>query len=683
MATRIGVDIGGTFTDLVFYDEHDGAMRVAKRPTTPKAPDVGVVEIIAEALADDAVARAAYFLHGTTVGLNALLERKGACVGLMTTKGFRDVLELRRGTRGEAMYDLHHQPRPPLVPRRLRMEIDERILADGTIEQPLDADDVARTLERLRAEGAEAIAISFLNAYAHPAHEVEAEQALRRLGFEGPITLSHRVSREMREFERTATTVVDAYVRPAVSGYLRRLDDRMRDDGFGGESLITRSGGGSMSFAEAEARPFETVMSGPVAGAVAAGDLARELGFARAITADVGGTSFDTCLLVDGRPRVRYEGAVGDLPLQTAWVDVRSIGSGGGSIAHVDDSALLRVGPASSGAVPGPVCYGRGGTRPTTTDAAAVLGMLGFGELAGGLRLDIPAARRAIDKLAAGLGLSGDEVASGVITIAGAAMAGAVRSVTIEQGEDQREAALISFGGAGPMLATIIASELDMTSIVIPRHAGNFSAWGLLGQDVTRTASASLIHPLDAAGVAAAHATLGGLRRELDERVAASGGSGDRDGTSFDVALELRYLRQLHSLTVPWPQPSPDSAAASLAEAFAAQYETTFGHALEAPVEIVAVRATLREALPEVDWGTPVRDVRAAPDRTCDAYSFSRGERVEFVVRDRAALDEQPTAGPLIVLEPTTTTYVDAGWTVRVGPRGALLIATEEDHDDR
>ncbi|MBS1870262.1 MAG: hydantoinase/oxoprolinase family protein [Actinobacteria bacterium] len=678
MATRIGVDVGGTFTDLVFFDEATGETRVAKGATTPGRQAAGVMDVVGSTVTGDELARTAYFLHATTVGINALLERRGARVGLLATAGFRDVLELRRGTRGDAMYDLHYQPQPALVPRRLRLGVGERILADGTVERPLDEDDVARALELFAAEGVEAIAVCFLHAYAFPAHELEAERVLRRLGFEGTITLSHRLSREVREFERTATSVVDAYVRPAVSSYLDRLGDGLRDSGFGGEGLITRSGGGSITFAEAQARPFETVMSGPVAGAVGAGALARALGLSRAITADVGGTSFDTCLLVDGWPLVKYEGEVGDLPLQTTWVDVRSIGSGGGSVVYVDESAMLRVGPQSSGAVPGPVCYGRGGTQPTTTDAAAVLGMLAFGELAGGLRLDIPAAERAIDGIGDALGLDRDDVASGVIAIAAAAMAGAVRSVSLEQGEDPRDAALIAYGGAGPMLATVIARELDIASIVVPKHAGNFSAASLLGQDITRAASVSMIRPLDADAIAAACDGVGHLRRDLEER--SEGNRVAAGARTLEPALELRYLGQYYTLTVPWPEPSPGDDPALLAQAFSSQYQKVFGHTLEAPVELVAVRLTSREPLPERDASTD-RDAggEAAPDRVHQAYSFELGERVEFVVRDRAALIGQPGDGPMIVLEPTTTTYVDAGWSVRVDPSGALLVARKEE----
>ncbi|WP_033289896.1 hydantoinase/oxoprolinase family protein [Amycolatopsis jejuensis] len=660
MATRIGVDVGGTFTDLVFYDDETGTTHVAKGPSDPARPDAGVLAVVSEAVAPETLGRAEYFLHGTTVGLNSLLERTGARVGLLATAGFRDVLELRRSTRDEP-YDIFYQPQPVLVPRRLRAEVAGRIGADGAELAPLAAADVRAALKEFQSEGVESIAVCFLHAHVEPRHELEAERILREAGFAGAITLSHRVSREMNEFERTSTSVVDAYVRPAVSTYLHRLDEGLRAAGFAGQSLITRSGGGSLPFAEAQERPFETVMSGPVAGAVGAGKLARALGLDRAITADVGGTSFDTALLQDGRPLVAYQGVVGDLPLQTPWVDVRSIGSGGGSLA-VAEGDRLRVGPESAGAVPGPVCYGRGGDRPTTTDAAAVLGMLAFGELAGGLQLDLPAAERALDRLAGELGTTNrDDVAAGIIRIAAAAMAGAVRTVTIEQGEDPRDAALIAYGGAGPMLASVIAGELDIATIVVPEHAGNFSAFGLLSQEVTRSRSATLVRPADAAGIAAAHALAVDLIGEIEAPAPAA--------TTSEFILEMRYSGQFHSLAVPWD----DDAVVKV---FEKHYEKAFGHTFDGPVEIVAVRATVREGLPAL--GTAARrNDPAAKLRHCEAYSFALGHRTEFAVRDRATLTAEPVPGPVIVLEPTTTTYVDAGRHVRIGPHAAMLITTE------
>ena len=414
MATRIGVDVGGTFTDLIYYDDETGEIRVDKEPTTPASPELGVIAAVEKTLGGGELDRAGYFLHGTTVGLNSLLTRTGAAVGLLCTKGFRDILETRRGDRDEP-YNLFWRPPAPLVPRRLRLAVTERIRAGGEVHVPIEADDVRRAAEVFAAEGVTAVAIAFMNAYSNPEHELAAESALRDAGFTGDISVSHQVSGEYREYERTSTTVIDAYVRGRMASYLRRLEDGLGDAGFSGSLLVTRSGGGAMTFGEAERRPFETIMSGPVAGAEGGAELARILDLSDVVTADVGGTSFDTCLILDGRLPVLYEGSIVGMPLQTPWVDVRSIGAGGGSLAYVDVGGLLRVGPQSAGAEPGPASYGRGGTQPTVTDAAAVLGMLAEGSLAGGVTLDIDAARRALAPLGEQLGMEVEDVAKGVL----------------------------------------------------------------------------------------------------------------------------------------------------------------------------------------------------------------------------------------------------------------------------
>jgi N-methylhydantoinase A len=675
VATRLGVDVGGTFTDLVFYDDQTGEVRVAKGSTTPQSPDEGVVSVVSDAIEADRLESASLFLHGTTVGLNALLQRSGAVVGLLTTRGFRDVLETRRGER-EAMYDMLWRAPAPLVPRRLRIPITERVRADGEIETPLVADEVREAVEVFTREGVDSVAIVFINAFANPAHEVAAREALVAAGFKGEVSVSHEVSGEYREYERSSTTVVDAYVRPIVSHYLRRLESNLGSAGFGGECLITRSGGGSMVFREAEVRPFETVMSGPVAGAVGTAELCRELGISEAITADVGGTSFDTCLIVDGRPQVKYEGSVASMPLQTPWVDVRSIGAGGGSVAYIDAGGLLVVGPRSAGAVPGPVCYGRGGTEPTVTDAAAVLGMLAFGELAGGVRLDIDGAREALSTLGSNLDLDADGAARGVLTIISAAMANAIRSVSIEQGRDPREATLIAFGGAGPLFGTLLARELDVNQILIPRYAGNFSAWGLLGQDITRSAARTSIHALDDAGLDAANAVFAELLARLEQR-GDSAPAGIEEEVA-EAALDLRYLGQEYTLTVRPPTADGRIAvsATEVRELFEADYDRTFGHTLEEPVEIVSVRAAVSKPLPRKAAETNGAGHDAAPERTVEAYSFTEDSRIPFRVVDRGSLPSgEVVDGPAIVLEETATTYVDAGYSLRVDASGVLFLS--------
>lgn len=676
MATRLGVDVGGTFSDLIFYDDVTGKVTVAKGLSTPASPDEGVARVIAQAIPQDDLSTAMFFLHGTTVGLNALIERKGAVVGLLTTQGFRDVLELRRGDR-DSLNDLFWRQPPPLVPRRLRREVRERILVDGTVDTPFHPEDVRAALEVFLEDGVECIAVVFLHAYTNPAHELAAEETLRALGFAGEIALSHRVSGEYREYERTSTTVVDAYIRPRVSQYLSRLQASLSELGFSGSSLMTTSGGGARLFDEVAERPFESIMSGPVAGAVGAAALCRSLDVPIAVAADVGGTSFDTCLIRGGQPELKYEGRVAEMPLQTPWVDVRSIGAGGGSIAYVDEGGLLRVGPRSAGAEPGPVSYGRGGTEATVTDAAAVLGMLAEGELAGGMKLDVDSGRAALRPLADRLGLDVAKTARGVLTIVNANMANAIREVTVEQGEDPREATLIMFGGAGPLFGTLLARELDIRRIVVPIHAGNFSALGLLGQDIARTAARTFISKLDADALSAASDLLDGLFASLAQQAR----GGIDSAAEREAALDLRFVGQEYTLTIPVPIEgshfAPDSDAVH--DSFIAAYERTFGHSMPEPLEIVSVRATLRTPLQHHDSVQLSTEPDGNARRSLEAYSFMRDAFCPFTVLERGALPAGTLlSGPAIVLEPTATTYVDAGFELEVSANGSLLIADKE-----
>jgi N-methylhydantoinase A len=686
------VDVGGTFTDLIVRDEETGEVLVGKELSSPGAPEDGVLLAIESTLGGGgsgagsarvtaSLAEATAFVHGTTVGLNALLERRGATVGLLATRGFRDVLEVRRGDRDDP-YDLFWSAPAPLVPRRLRRPVTGRMLADGGIHVALDPADVRDGLAVLLEEGVDAIAVAFLNAYANPAHELEAERILRDAGFDGEISLSHRVSGEYREYERTCTTVVDAFVRGRMGGYLRRLEDRLAERGFTGSCFMTRSGGGAMTFDEAADRPFETIMSGPVAGVAATAALARELGMdGDLIAADVGGTSFDTCLVADGRPPVLYQGEIVGLPLQTPWVDVRSIGAGGGSIAIVDAGGLLRVGPRSAGASPGPACYGRGGTEATVTDAALALGMLADGAIAGDVTLRRDLAEAALEPLAGPSRLGSVEaVAQGVLQIASAHMADAIRGITVEQGRDPRGATIVAFGGAGGIFGTLLADELGVDRLIVPVHAGNFSAWGLLGVDMAQTASRTQITPLREGALAAARPLVAELLADLDRRPRPDG------ERTVEVHLDIRYVGQEHTLTIDAPLEDENLVAGAeleLRDRFAESYSRTFGHTMDEQVEIVAFRVSATTPLPRartagegaVRGGTAPAASGAAARGERQAWSFAAGERRSFAVVDRASLaagDE--LRGPAIVHEPTATTYLDDGFVARVHELGHLIV---------
>ena len=666
---RIGVDIGGTFTDMVVYDGATGRLSASKCQTTSTEPEQAVMTLLEE-LAADELGDTELFLHGTTVGLNALLEGKGARVGLLTTRGFRDILEVRRGDRDE-IFNLHWRPAPALVPRSLRLSITERMRADGRVERTLLTADVVEAARSFEAAGIEAIAVVFLNAYRNPAHELEAEALLSKSGYTGDVVLAHRLSGEYREFERTATTVVDAYIRPRVRTYLRRLEQSVRAHGFSGTALVTRSGGGAMTFATAAERPFETIMSGPVAAAMGTAALARELGVAEAIMADVGGTSFDTCLILDGAPEMKYEGTVAGLPLQCPWIDVRSIGAGGGSIAAVDSAGRLTVGPASAGADPGPACYGRGGTAATATDAACHLGMLPW-ELAGHVALDRELSAAALQRLGDELSLRSEQVAEGVIVILTASMANAIRSVTVEQGHDPRDAWLVAFGGAGPLFAGLLARELEIRETIIPVFPGNFSAVGLLRQDIVLSRARTILHRLDARGLELAHAAARNMSGELRDSLGAGGAGGDAE---LELAIDLRYLGQEYTLTLELGTeddgrpPSPEQVHSRFQE----RYQRTFGHMLEEPVEIVVARASLRERLPEAGVRQLRGSAAAANAFTAPIWSFAQRSVIPFEVVERTSLSTGRTvAGPLVLTEATATTYVDAGFSIEVDETGAI-----------
>jgi N-methylhydantoinase A len=667
MPTVIGVDIGGTFTDLVLRDEAGGNIVVAKEPTTPEHPELGVLAAIDRAVGADALARCRYLMHGTTVGLNALLERRGATVGLLTTRGFRDVLEIRRGDRDDP-YDLYWRPPAPLVPRRLRLEVDERLAADGAVVVGLVDASVHRAVETFRHAGVDSIAVVLLHAYANPVHELRIEQLLRDCGWDGDVSLSHRVSGEYREYERTTTTVVDAFVRRRMGPYLSRLSQGLAERGFSGDLLVTRSGGGALTLPEVEQRPFETIMSGPVAGAAALGRLAQQLDLPLVIGADVGGTSFDTVVVEDGRAPLLFEGNVEGMPLQSPWVDVRSIGAGGGSLAFVDEGGLLRVGPRSAGADPGPACYQRGGTQPTVTDAALVLGMLVPGELSGGVTLSAEHARLALEPLAAASGLpDAVTVAEGVMRIAAAHMAQAIRGISVERGIDPRAATIVGFGGAGPLFSCLIADELDVVRVMIPPNAGNFSAVGLLSSDATRNAARTVVAPLDTVALERARDLASRLLDELDPA-----------GTVpfREVQLDLRFQGQEHALTRGL---EPDAGVDDVVADFRREYSRVFGHGLTGAVELVTVRVTARTPLSVSTGLVPAPRETARTAGTAPVWCFLRRSWVEADVVSRGELAGRGTIpGPLLVVEPTTTTYVAVGFVAEMNDEGCLVLTRKD-----
>ena len=677
MASRIGVDIGGTFTDFIVYDESGNKVIIDKIPTTPQSPEKAVVEVIKRNLSQKELEKIDFFLHGTTVGLNSLLERKGSKVGLLCTKGFRDILEIRRGDRDE-MYNLFWQPPPPLVPRFLRLEIEERLFANGNVHKKINTEQVKDACNKFIKEKVDSVAIAFINSYTNKDHEILASKILIESGFKGQISLSSMVSGEYREYERTTTTVIDAFVKTRMSNYLNSLKKNLNELGYKGTFLVTRSGSGSMTFDEAEDRPFETIMSGPVAGAEGAGELSRKLNNTNMVTADVGGTSFDTCLIINGRPQIQFEGKILGLPVQSPWVDVRSIGAGGGSIAYLDEGGLIRSGPQSAGAVPGPACYNKGGIKPTTTDAAFYLGMLGEGKLASGLQLNKSLAEQALNSVGSQIGMSAFDAAKGILKIGSANMADAIREITIEQGIDPRELKLLAFGGAGPLMSNLIANELDIKEIIVPPYSGNFSAWGLLGADLLQMNARTKILRLSDEAISECNDILKELFKELEQRQKIDFSTSSQ---IKEIALDMRWMGQEHTITLKLENEKDGNISMdteTLKNKFMEEYQKTFGSKLDTIIEIVSTRASLRVQLPRKSESGKIDEVGIEVSNSqIECYSFTEDKKIQFDLVARSKIDSK-ISGPLIIIESTAITYVDINYDVNKDSNGNLILVNRE-----
>jgi len=484
MAKRVAIDIGGTFTDFVSLDEDSGKILLEKAPTTPHNFAEGVINTIERSSTDPREYR--QFVHGTTVVINALTERKGAKVALITTKGFRDVLEIQRANRPD-MYNLFYQKPKPFVPRRFRFEVRERVNFRGEILQPLVEEDVVKAVEACKAAGIEAIAVCYIHAYANPTHERRTREIIEELLPGIPVTLSHEITQEWREYERTNTTVMNAYVQPAAALYLSTLDHELTARGLTSTKYAMQSNGGTATFSRAQRVPIHLVESGPVGGVIGAGVIARAIGEDSVIAFDMGGTTAKVSLIDRGQLKINTDYHIektatwAGYPLKIPVVDIVEVGAGGGSIAWIDTGGALHVGPKSAGADPGPACYGLGGTEPTVTDANLLTGRLNPDYFLGGqMHLDVARAEAAIRKVAEPFGLTPIEAAMGIIRLANANMRAALERVSIERGYDPRDFTLVAYGGAGGLHGATLARELRMKKVIIPRAPGQFSAWGML-----------------------------------------------------------------------------------------------------------------------------------------------------------------------------------------------------------
>ncbi len=677
---RIGVDIGGTFTDVTVMDDADGSVRFGKSLSTPDDLVRGILDAIAVTGATPS--EAAAIVHGSTVAINAILERTGAKTALVTTAGFRDVYEIGRVNRPDS-FNLAFKKHVPLVPRALRYEVAERLRYDGSVAIAFDDDDARSVASAIGAEHVEAVAIVFLHAYANPAHEQRMAALLRDALPTAYVTASHHVSREQREYERTSTIAANAYVGPRVSTYLERLERRLADDGFRGALSIMQSSGGLCDIATAREQCIQMLESGPAAGVVAAKAISTVLGMSDLICFDMGGTTAKACVLQAGTAELSSDYFVGGynegLAIRIPVLDIKEIGTGGGSIASVDEAGGLHVGPRSAGAVPGPACYGNGGDHPTVTDAHLLLGHLAADRfLAGRMQLDLDAATRAItDHIATPLAIDVPLAAGGIIAIATAAMANAVRAVTTERGLDPRDFALVAYGGAGPLHAVDIARELGIGTVVIPRAPGTFSAYGMLAADMRREYAQTYRAPLTAAGLRDVQATFTALAEEATAWLAAAGVASEE--TTLDYALDVRYVGQNYSVTIPVER---DADEASVKAAFDATHQQRYSHSAPAEAaEIIAARASIagRRAKPVLaplptGTGTPA----AASVLGRRVVRFDPRIEVDAVVYDRAGLRAGDAfAGPAILQEDGSATVVPPGVNVAVHVSGHLVLTID------
>ncbi len=680
MTWRMGVDSGGTFTDVCLFEDDSGRIEVWKVSSTPDDPSRGIAQGVEEGSARVGIAAddISYFGHGTTVGTNALIQHRGVKTGLITTDGFRDLLEIGRQKRPD-LYDMQADKPAVLVARDLRLEIPERVRHDGSVETRLDETALREAVRVLRDAGVQAIAVCFLYGFVRPEHEAIAH---RIIGEEFPAAFActgYEVAPEFREYERMSTAVVNAYLGPVMQGYIRRLADRLAALGLRVAPHLTQSNGGVIGFEQAARLPVRTVLSGPSTGVVAAQAVGRMAGLPDLITFDMGGTSTDVALLAGGVCRLASEAVVHGYPIKAPMLDIHTVGAGGGSLAYVDSGGLLKVGPRSAGAFPGPVCYGHGATEPAVTDANVVLQTLNPTHLLAGrmaVRQDL--AKQAIGKLADLLGIGLMETAQGIISVVTANMARAIRVISVQRGHDPRDYTLAAFGGAGPLHAARLARELDIGRILVPRTPGILCAMGLLLTDLRADfASTRLLTLADAARPAVTDAFAALLDRAeawfADEAIAPA----DRRVTR---TVDMRYAGQNYELPVAVPE-GPIRAATldALAEGFADQHRRSYGFVADSePVQLVTFRieatGLVRKAQfqPQPDQGREAGDAIIA--RRC-VWLPEAGGFVSCPVYDRDRLRAgNRFAGPAIVEQMDTTTVVLPGMVARVEPYLNLIL---------
>jgi N-methylhydantoinase A len=668
---RLAVDIGGTFTDIVVMDNVNGALDTGKVLSTPQDLSIGILNGLQRNISE--FAEIDFFVHGTTAGLNAFLERKGAHVALITTAGFRDVYEIGRANRPD-MYNLFYRKPTPLVRRRHIYELKERTLYDGSILTLLADEHLQQVVNQIGNGDYNSVAVCLLHAYAHPEHELRVAEALQRQIPGISISLSHQVAREWREYERTSTTALNAYIAPIVEHYLAQLESKTVESGLKSGIHIMQSNGGIMTSPAARQRPIQTLFSGPVGGTMGGVGLQEQLDRKHLLCVDMGGTSFDVSLVIDGQPDVTLETYLEGFPVLMPIVNIHTIGAGGGSIAWLEAGGL-RVGPQSAGADPGPACYGQGGVEPTVTDANVALGRIDPGSFLGGeMTLDAEAARTALSNLAEKLGLSVEALAEGVIDIVNAKMANAIRAITVERGIDPRQFTVVAFGGAGPVHAVFLAKELSIPRVIVPYSPGTFSAWGMLHTNIRHDLVQSFYRPI--AGTSAQE-----IEVVFGDMVAAGASILEREhiaaaNMQFRRTADMRYTGQEYFVNIPLADTMADSALSTLPDQFHKAYLTRYGHSNpEEAIEFVNLRVSAVGQLPRhIATAQDSSTVRQAEARSTRQVGFGRNS-LDTAVYERNGLQPGDSFdGPAIVEEPSCTTVIPPGYQASVDGYGNIVI---------
>jgi N-methylhydantoinase A len=673
---KLGVDVGGTFTDLCLLNADSGEVWIEKTPSTPEDQSIAFIvgiERVAQA-ADLPVPAVDFLVHGTTVATNSLLEHKGAKTGLITSEGFRDVLEIGTQQR-PLLYSLTQQKPAALVRRRLRREVAERVAADGAVVKALDEEGARRTLEELRAEGVESLAICLLFSFMNTDHEERLAALARELLPGVMISTSCTISPEYREYWRMSTTAVNAYVMPPVFGYIDRLERRLDEAQVEAKLHVMQSSGGLMTSSTTKERPVNTILSGPVGGVVGATFFGTAAGYPDLVTFDMGGTSCDVATVVGGEAGRTMMKDLGGYPLRTPMIDIETIGAGGGSIARVDEAGALKVGPESAGALPGPACYGRGGTQATVSDANLVVGVLGESTVLGrDLRLSIAAAREAVrEHVATPLGTSVEEAAAGIIAITNSSMLGAIRLITVEKGLDPRDFAMLAFGGAGPMHACGVAREARIPRVIIPPHPGITSAVGLLMTDIRHPMVSPYIVPTARADLGRIESIFAELTKEAERKLLLDGISPDM--ISFRRFADMRYYGQAYELTIPCEEPLTEKGAVErLVASFHEHHERVYGHhASDEPTQFVSLRVEGVGEVPRGVWREKVPPERVR-DETRSVYVIGAGWLPARVMPRGSLESGRDYTGPLIVEQLDTTTWIPPSAVARADDNGNLIV---------